>query len=74
MRSTISNGLERCFSTFEGTANEHLGKYKSTVSLYTVASDMNHDDLYRMDFQTISKITEYEMIGNEFGETSGKCG
>jgi len=62
------------YATFGNTPDEDAGTYKFTLSVYTVASDMNNDDWYRIDFQTISEITSYEMTGNKFGDTSGKCG
>ncbi len=60
-------------ATFKGD-NEQAGTYKFTLSPYTVASNQNNDDWYRVDFQTISEITFYEMTGDRFGDTNGHCG
>jgi len=59
-----------------GTASQQqtVGTYKFTLSLYTVSSNQDNNDWYRMDFQTISEVTNYEMTGDSFGDTSGKCG
>ena len=54
--------------------NQTIGTYKFTLSPYWLDSDQNGKDWYRVDFQTISEITNYEMTGNKFGDTDGKCG
>lgn len=59
--------------SFKGS-DETVGTYKYTLSAYTLGSDQDGDDWYRLDFQTISEITNYEMTGDKFGDTSGNCG
>jgi len=57
-----------------GSSDQNAGTYKYTLGVYSLASDQNGMDWYRIDFQTISEITNYEMTGDHFGNTSGKCG
>ncbi len=62
-------------ATFEGTSNEHAGTYSFLLSVYFLDDAEDQDtDYYRLDFGTLVSISEYEMTGNDFGDTSGKCG
>ncbi|MEO1091047.1 MAG: hypothetical protein AAFX81_10465 [Pseudomonadota bacterium] len=63
------------YATFEGTPNEHAGTYSFLLSVYFLDDAEDQDtDYYRLDFGTVVGISEYEMTGNDFGDTSGKCG
>lgn len=54
------------------------GTYKFSLTPYwldgTTEINGQPTDWYRIDFQTISEITNYEYTGHSFGDTSGKCG
>ncbi len=60
-------------ATYRGNS-EVAGSYRFTLSPYWLNSDQNGKDWYRVDYQTYSFITNYEMTGNKFGNTSGNCG
>lgn len=50
------------------------GTHKFTLSLFSLASNQQNSDWYRMDYQIISEITDYQLEGNHFGNTHGSCG
>ena len=63
------------YATFEGTPNEHAGTYTLLVSVYFLDDAEDQDtDYYLLEFGTVVGISEYEMTGDDFGYTSGKCG
>lgn len=55
-------------------SEQTAGTHKFTLSLFSLASDQENSDWYRMDYQIISEITDYELEGNHFGNTHGRCG
>jgi len=55
-------------------SEQTAGTYKFTLTVFSLASDDLGFDWYRLNFQTISEITNYEFVGDKFGDTEGKCG
>lgn len=51
------------------------GTYKFLLTVYFLANATNQStDYYRFDFATVVGISNYQMTGNKFGNTSGNCG
>lgn len=54
---------------------ETAGTYKFLLTVYFLANATNQStDYYRFDFATVVGISNYQMTGNKFGNTSGNCG
>jgi hypothetical protein len=60
--------------SFEGS-EQTAGTYSFLLSIYFLADATDQStDYYRFDFGTVVGISNYEMTGHKFGDTSGNCG
>jgi hypothetical protein len=62
------------YGTFQNTFGP-LGTFSFLLTVYFLADATDQNtDYYRFDYATVVAITDYEMTGNSFGDTSGNCG